>query len=146
MSKGEQNNLELEINRYLDGDISDDEFERFLADRSEGIDIKRLRSFKSRVERIEELYRQIDEPAVPDGYWESFADRVAKKLPDSATVTVWDKILNYVLPWRWPVAGYSYVGAVASVLLIFFIGKTVEESRMDVFAPKPVESVSKKAY
>jgi hypothetical protein len=146
VSKGEQNNLELEINRYLDGDISDDEFERFLADRSEGIDIKRLRSFKSRVERIEELYRQIDEPAVPDGYWESFADRVVKKLPDSATVTVWDKILNYVLPWRWPVTAYSYAGAVASVVLIFFIGKAVEESRQDVFVPKPVESFSKKAY
>ena len=42
MSKGELNDLELEINRYLDGDISDDEFERFLADRSEGIDIERL--------------------------------------------------------------------------------------------------------
>lgn len=146
MSKSELNDLEFEINRYLDGEISDDEFERFLADSSEGIDIGRLRSFKSRVERIEELYRQIDEPAVPDGYWESFAGRVADRLPDTAVVTVWDKILNYILPWRWPVAAYSYAGAIASVLLIFFIGKTVEESRKDVFAPKPVESVSKKAY
>jgi hypothetical protein len=106
MSKGELNDLEREINRYLDGNISDDEFERFLVDRSESIDIERLRSFRSRVERIEELYRQIDEPAVPDGYWESFADRVAERLPDTVSVTVWDKILNYVLPWRWPVAAW----------------------------------------
>jgi hypothetical protein len=146
MSDGELNDLELEINRYLDGEYSDDEFERFLADRSEGIDIERFRSFKSRVERIEELYRQIDEPTVPDGYWEGFADRVAERLPDTATVTVWDKILNGVLPWRWPVTAYSYAGAIASVLLIFFIGKTVEESRKGIFAPKPLESVSKKAY
>jgi hypothetical protein len=144
MSKGELNDLEREINRYLDGNISDDEFERFLVDRSESIDIERLRSFRSRVERIEELYRQIDEPAVPDGYWESFADRVAERLPDTVSVTVWDKILNYVLPWRWPVAAYSYAGAVASVLLIFFIGKIVQESREDVFAPKPVESAYRK--
>lgn len=145
MREYEKGDLELEINRYLDGDISDEEFESILKDRPESIDLARLRAFRSRIERIEELYRQIDEPVVPDGYWENFADRIAQRLPSATHVPLTDRILGLILPWRWPATAYSYVGAVASVLLIFFIGKTVQEAGKDVYAPLPAESISEKS-
>ncbi len=140
MSRSEEDDLELQVSRYLDGDITDDEFEKFLAGRSENISIEQLRAFKSRVERIEELYRQMEEPSVPNGYWETFADRVAEKLPDAERITLKAMIRNIIRPWEWPAAAYGYIGALASVLLIVLIATTLQHGGRDLYTPAPAKS------
>lgn len=141
MSKDRRNDLDAEVNRYLDGDISESEFEVILSGLDEAIDLEKFRSLKSRVLRIEELYRQLEEPGVPADYWESFADRVAEKLPAAETTPLSEKILNILFPWRWPAAAFSYAGAVASVVLIFMIGKSVQEGGQHLIEPDRVQSL-----
>ena len=128
MRDSDHNRLENLINRYLDGIIPEQEFEDSIRQLDPGIDIEALRSFATRVERIEELYRQLEEPDVPDGYWESFADRVESRLPDSPTRSAWDRLLDLILPTRWPIPALKYAGAVVSVLVVFFIGREIIES------------------
>jgi len=125
MSNRNREYLEVQVNRYLDGEVSESEFEEFLANLPEKLDIDSLRTFKSRIDKIEELYRQLEDPDVPAGYWESFADRVIEHLPEVEERTVWQKLLDYVVPARWPKPVLNYAGAIVSVLLIFLIGKTI---------------------
>ncbi|MFH1893426.1 MAG: hypothetical protein ABIK83_12190 [Candidatus Zixiibacteriota bacterium] len=135
MSKDDRDRLEIEINKYLDGETSDGDFEKFLKGRPEDFDVDSFRSLKTRVEKIEELYRQLEEPSVPDGYWETFADRVVEKLGAKETSSVWEKILGILLPTRWPKMAFGYAGALASVLLVFVIGKAIMESGADTYSP-----------
>jgi len=135
MSSDDRDRLEMEINRYLDGEISDSEFEAFLSEQPEGFNIERFRKLKTRVEKIEEVYRQFEEPEVPDGYWETFADRVDEKIGADEKTPVWERFLNIILPTRWPRVTYGYVGAVASVLLVFVIGRSILEHGADKYQP-----------
>jgi hypothetical protein len=135
MSEDSRDRLDIEINRYLDGEISDSDFEAFLSERPEGFDIESFRKLKSRVAKIEEVYRQLEEPEVPGGYWDTFADRVDEKIGATEKTPVWERFLNIILPTRWPKVAYRYIGAVASVVLVFAIGRSILESGADKYQP-----------
>ncbi len=135
MSEINHDQFEAWINRYLDGELTDNEFEQYLRSFDASLDLEKLRLLRTRIERIEELYRQIEEPAVPDGYWDEFADRVTARLSPDTRPSLKDRILALFSPSRWPNATYRYAGAVASVLVVFLIGKSLMKSGSDEYMP-----------
>ncbi len=141
MSEINHDQFEAWINRYLDGELTDDEFEQYLRSIDAGLDLEKLRLLRTRIERIEELYRQIEEPAVPHGYWDEFADRVTARISPETRPSLKDSILTLFLPSRWPNATYRYAGAVASVLIVFLIGKSLMKSGSDEYMPHDYPAV-----
>jgi len=128
--------FEIAINRYLDGDLSESEFETMLRRELPDIDIGSFRSFRERVERIEFLYASIEDPEVPDGYWDSFSSRVVESLPAETKAERGRSILDILLPWRWPKPSYGYAGAVAVAVFAFLIGKSMIEKDSSILQPR----------
>ncbi len=142
MSDIEPNDLESIVNRYLDGVVTDEQLEAYLRGRHESVDFEQIRSFKSRVEKIEEIYRQLGEPEVPDGYWDSFADRVTARLPSTERRSLGNRIADILLPTRWPKAAFGYAGAIASIALVLVVGRSILESGKTRYEPTPSQEVA----
>jgi hypothetical protein len=137
----EPNDLESIVNRYLDGDVTDEQLEAFLRGSHEHVDFEQIRTFKSRVEKIEEIYRQLGEPEVPDGYWDSFADRVTARFPSTERRSLGNRVADILLPTRWPKAAFGYAGAIASVALVLVVGRSILESGKTKYEPTPSQEI-----
>jgi len=141
--QGNMDDLERRINEYLDGTLTDGELQNYLAETAPDIDFDKMLSFKDRVERIEELYRQIEEPDIPSDYWDTFSERVISKLPDSKREDA-PSFLQRIFTALFPSGSgraVKFAGVAAAILLVAIVGdRLLDEGELSYdTAPAPIE-------
>lgn len=142
--RGNMDELEIKINEYLDGRLSDEELTEYLDNSEVTVDIGQIMAFRDKVSRIEELYRQIEEPEVPADYWQTFSERVISRLPvkEEEKPPLLHRIFAALFPTN-PMRAVKIVGVAAAILIVAIVGDRLMERGDLSYETKPTTSDTK---